>query len=125
MKSPPTIRQKVDASKRYVIYSPPTILTIHFKRFEQTHTGTRSSFKKVRGHIQFPLKLDLASFCSRYNPVTSKTSYKEHLLENFIGPEAHMVQPLWHSFALWRLKFRPLHFLRSKTPRDAPSSNVY
>uniref|UniRef100_A0A914C8K4 Ubiquitin carboxyl-terminal hydrolase n=1 Tax=Acrobeloides nanus TaxID=290746 RepID=A0A914C8K4_9BILA len=88
-KSPESsVRQKVDASKRYVIYSPPTILTIHFKRFEQCHsTATRTTFKKVRGHVQFPLKLDLASFCSRYN--TRIASNQKHIWYSLYGIVSH------------------------------------
>ncbi|VDM38115.1 unnamed protein product [Toxocara canis] len=59
-------KKSVEASKRYLIYEPPAVLTLHFKRFEQTHsTSGRVSTRKVSGHIAFPAILDLAPFCTR------------------------------------------------------------
>ena len=49
-----------DASKQFLIFSPPLILTLHLKRFHQTLAGP----KKVTRHVVFPLELDLAPFCS-------------------------------------------------------------
>merc|ERR1719414_2219247 len=48
------------ASKQLLIFSPPAILTIHLKRFQQTLSGC----KKLNKHVSFPLELDLAPFCS-------------------------------------------------------------
>jgi hypothetical protein len=50
------------AVKRYFISTPPLILTLHLKRFEQV--GARSGMKKFNGHVQFDMLLDLAPFCS-------------------------------------------------------------
>jgi len=49
-----------NASKQLLIFSPPAILTLHLKRFQQTLSGC----KKVNKHVSFPTELDLASFCS-------------------------------------------------------------
>uniref|UniRef100_A0A0N5ABE7 Ubiquitin carboxyl-terminal hydrolase n=1 Tax=Syphacia muris TaxID=451379 RepID=A0A0N5ABE7_9BILA len=59
-------KKTVDAEKRYFIYEPPTVLTLHLKRFEQHHSSSgRVSTSKVRGHVAFPLVLDIASFCTK------------------------------------------------------------
>ena len=49
-----------NASKQLLVFCPPAVLTIHLKRFQQTMSGLR----KVSKHVQFPLFLDLAPFCS-------------------------------------------------------------
>ncbi|CAB1426734.1 unnamed protein product [Pleuronectes platessa] len=48
-----------DALKQMLISSPPPVLTLHMKRFKQSGHG----ISKVNRHVQFPLILDLASFC--------------------------------------------------------------
>lgn len=48
------------ASKQLLLFSPPSILTLHLKRFQQTLSGC----KKVNKHVSFPFELDLAAFCS-------------------------------------------------------------
>ena len=49
-----------NASKQLLIFSPPAVLTIHLKRFQQTAYNLR----KVSRHVKFPLILDMAPFCS-------------------------------------------------------------
>jgi len=49
-----------NASKQLLIYSPPAVLTVHLKRFQQTNFNLR----KVSRHVNFPLHLDLAPFCA-------------------------------------------------------------
>ncbi|XP_029027487.1 ubiquitin carboxyl-terminal hydrolase 16 [Betta splendens] len=49
-----------DALKQMLISSPPPVLTLHLKRFQQS----AYSICKVNRHVQFPLILDLAPFCS-------------------------------------------------------------
>ncbi|GFO47271.1 ubiquitinyl hydrolase 1 [Plakobranchus ocellatus] len=49
-----------NASKQYLIFRPPAVLTLHLKRFEQTGLTSR----KVNRHVDFPLLLDLAPYCS-------------------------------------------------------------
>ncbi|XP_061682858.1 ubiquitin carboxyl-terminal hydrolase 16 [Syngnathoides biaculeatus] len=49
-----------DASKQMLISSPPPVLTLHLKRFQQNGY----SICKVNRHVPFPLMLDLAPFCA-------------------------------------------------------------
>ncbi|KAG5837476.1 hypothetical protein ANANG_G00239670 [Anguilla anguilla] len=49
-----------DALKQMLISSPPPVLTLHLKRFQQI----AYSVSKVNRHVQFPQILDLAPFCS-------------------------------------------------------------
>ncbi|XP_059175697.1 ubiquitin carboxyl-terminal hydrolase 45-like isoform X2 [Physella acuta] len=49
-----------NANKQYLIFRPPAVLTLHLKRFEQTGLTSR----KVNRHVDFPLVLDLAPYCS-------------------------------------------------------------
>ena len=49
-----------NASKQLLVFCPPPVLTIHLKRFQQTMANLR----KVNRHVQFPIVLDLAPFCS-------------------------------------------------------------
>ncbi|TNN75107.1 Ubiquitin carboxyl-terminal hydrolase 16 [Liparis tanakae] len=49
-----------DALKQMLISSPPPVLTLHLKRFQQNGY----SICKVNRHVHFPLILDLASFCA-------------------------------------------------------------
>ncbi|KAM6987820.1 ubiquitin carboxyl-terminal hydrolase 16 isoform 2-T2 [Tautogolabrus adspersus] len=48
-----------DALKQMLISSPPPVLTLHLKRFQQNGY----SICKVNRHVEFPLILDLAPFC--------------------------------------------------------------
>ena len=49
-----------EAEKNYLLYSPPAVLTIHLKRFQQLFRG----FSKLNTSIKFPLLLDMAPFTS-------------------------------------------------------------
>ncbi|KAM9853291.1 ubiquitin carboxyl-terminal hydrolase 16 [Aulostomus maculatus] len=49
-----------DALKQMLISSPPQVLTLHLKRFQQMGY----SICKVNRHVHFPLILDLAPFCA-------------------------------------------------------------
>ncbi|XP_037123670.1 ubiquitin carboxyl-terminal hydrolase 16 [Syngnathus acus] len=49
-----------EASKQMLISSPPPVLTLHLKRFQQNGY----SICKVNRHVPFPLILDLAPFCA-------------------------------------------------------------
>ena len=57
-KKPKTIYS--NASKQLLIFCPPPVLTIHLKRFQQTMYNLR----KVNKHVDFPINLDVAAFCS-------------------------------------------------------------
>ncbi|XP_041067467.1 ubiquitin carboxyl-terminal hydrolase 16 isoform X1 [Carcharodon carcharias] len=49
-----------NARKQMLISSPPPILTLHLKRFQQLGFNLR----KINKHIRFPQVLDLAPFCA-------------------------------------------------------------
>lgn len=49
-----------NASKQILIFSPPAVLTLHLKRFQQVGY----SLRKVNRHVNFPMILDLAPYCS-------------------------------------------------------------
>lgn len=49
-----------DALKQMLISSPPSVLTLHLKRFQQNGY----SICKVNRHVQFPLILDLSPYCA-------------------------------------------------------------
>lgn len=49
-----------NATKQLLIFSPPAVLTLHLKRFQQNGM----SLVKVNRFVEFPLILDLAPFCS-------------------------------------------------------------
>uniref|UniRef100_A0AC34REW5 USP domain-containing protein n=1 Tax=Panagrolaimus sp. JU765 TaxID=591449 RepID=A0AC34REW5_9BILA len=75
-------KKTVEATKQYLIYSPPCVLTIHLKRFEQVpiYTGyNRFRTKKIRGNVDFPFVLNLAPFCAkngqRINPGQDRVMY--------------------------------------------------
>ena len=57
-KKPATVYSS--ASKQMLVFSPPAVLTLQLKRFQQTMSGC----KKVNKHVTFPVTLDLAAFCS-------------------------------------------------------------
>ena len=58
-KKPKTVYSS--ASKQMLVFSPPAVLTLQLKRFQQTMQG---SLRKVSRHVVFPMVLDLAPFCS-------------------------------------------------------------
>lgn len=68
------------------IFSPPAILTLHLKRFQQCGY----SFSKVQRHVDFSLTLDLSPFCSRLSQVSV--------------PSVHTSSPL----SLYRLFSQPI-----------------
>ncbi|XP_068698899.1 ubiquitin carboxyl-terminal hydrolase 16-like isoform X2 [Montipora foliosa] len=49
------------ATKQLLISLAPPVLTLHLKRFQQA----RFSLRKITTHVEFPLELNLAPFCSR------------------------------------------------------------
>ncbi|XP_065057569.1 ubiquitin carboxyl-terminal hydrolase 16-like isoform X2 [Rhopilema esculentum] len=69
-----------DATKQMLVWQPPSVLTLHLKRFEQVGRGLR----KVNKHIEFPLQLDLSSFCH-----VNKSVSKEDLQYNLFGIIEH------------------------------------
>uniref|UniRef100_A0A1I7XU89 USP domain-containing protein n=1 Tax=Heterorhabditis bacteriophora TaxID=37862 RepID=A0A1I7XU89_HETBA len=85
-------KKLVEALKRYLIYEPPVVLTLHLKRFHQlrgmmglynallrlndsfvfgkfikiffSYSG-RPSTRKLGGHVSFPICFDIAPFCCK------------------------------------------------------------
>ncbi|XP_068174164.1 ubiquitin carboxyl-terminal hydrolase 16 isoform X2 [Antennarius striatus] len=70
-----------DALKQMLISSPPPVLTLHLKRFQQNGY----SICKVNRHVQFPMILDLASFCE----VKCKNVTKGEILYSLYGIVEH------------------------------------
>lgn len=72
-----------DALKQMLISSPPPVLTLHLKRFQQNGF----SLCKVNRHVQFPMLLDLAPFCA----ANCKSTEEGHsqLLYNLYGIVEH------------------------------------
>ncbi|KAK5973916.1 Ubiquitinyl hydrolase 1 [Trichostrongylus colubriformis] len=59
-------KKRVRAFKRYLIYEPPAVLTLHLKRFQQLEgMSGRTSTRKLSGHVSFPMVFDMAPFCCR------------------------------------------------------------
>lgn len=54
----PTVHTR--AEKRLMIKDAPAALIIHLKRFMQS--GFRGGLRKISGHVEFPLELDLTDF---------------------------------------------------------------
>ncbi|KAI6244069.1 USP domain-containing protein [Aphelenchoides fujianensis] len=67
-------KKTVEARKRYLVYCPPPVLTLHLKRFEQQHQFNRTYTSKVNAKVEFPLVLDLAPFCVESTRVQSGQS---------------------------------------------------
>jgi ubiquitin carboxyl-terminal hydrolase 16/45 len=49
-----------NATKQFLISSPPGVLILHLKRFQ---VGPKHIFRKINKHVEFPLILDIAPFC--------------------------------------------------------------
>ncbi|CAJ0606716.1 unnamed protein product [Cylicocyclus nassatus] len=62
-----TKKKRVSALKRYLIYEPPAVLTLHLKRFQQLEglSGRKMAARKLSGHVDFPTVFDMAPFCCR------------------------------------------------------------
>ncbi|XP_047535636.1 ubiquitin carboxyl-terminal hydrolase 16 isoform X1 [Vanessa atalanta] len=51
-----------NATKRFLVSSPPAVLILHLKRFQ---LGPRCMFRKMSKHVDFPTVLNLAPFCAQ------------------------------------------------------------
>lgn len=76
-----------NATKQFLISSPPAILILHLKRFQ--HFGMRGSFRKATKTVDFPFIFDLASFCG------SKVK-----LQHNIGVERHQKKLLYSLYGI-------------------------
>lgn len=75
-----------NASKQLLIFSPPAVLTLHLKRFQQVIT----SLKKVNRFVEFPLTLDLTPYCSSACLILPHmSSVKDEILYSLYGIVEH------------------------------------
>lgn len=83
-KKPQTVYS--NASKQLLVFSPPAVLTIHLKRFQQT----MSSLRKDNRHVKFPIDLNLAPFCSATSiSVPNMEASKDDISYNLYGVVEH------------------------------------
>uniref|UniRef100_A0A0K0FKN4 Ubiquitin carboxyl-terminal hydrolase n=1 Tax=Strongyloides venezuelensis TaxID=75913 RepID=A0A0K0FKN4_STRVS len=64
--NPKAKKRMVEAKKKYLIYSPPVILTLHLKRFEQVHNSIIARTRKISGYVDFDFELDLSPFVAKH-----------------------------------------------------------
>lgn len=81
----PTV--KTTAHKRLLIETPPEVLVLQLKRFSQV--GYRGGLRKISGHVDFPLELDLSKFIEKKDasPEDRKSGSKRSGSRN--GKRAH------------------------------------
>jgi len=82
-KKPATVYSS--ASKQMLVFSPPAVLTLQLKRFQQTMSGC----KKVNKHVTFPVTLDLAAFCSSTCVALPHMSLDPSVLYSLYGVVEH------------------------------------
>ncbi|XP_045500336.1 ubiquitin carboxyl-terminal hydrolase 16 isoform X1 [Colias croceus] len=77
-----------NASKRFLVSSPPAILILHLKRFQ---IGPRCMFRKMSKHVDFPTILDLAPFCAmdKLKKLPNVTRGQNELLYSLYGVVEH------------------------------------
>ncbi|KAE9420796.1 hypothetical protein Angca_003947 [Angiostrongylus cantonensis] len=81
-------KKRVCAFKRYLVYEPPAVLTLHLKRFQQLEgMSGRTSTRKISGHVSFPVMFDMAPFCCRN--VERISSGEKRLLYSLYGVVVH------------------------------------
>ncbi|XP_059057892.1 ubiquitin carboxyl-terminal hydrolase 45 isoform X2 [Achroia grisella] len=77
-----------NATKRFLVSSPPAILILHLKRFQ---LGPRCMFRKMSKHVDFPTILDLAPFCAmdKLKKLPNVTRGQNELLYSLYGVVEH------------------------------------
>ncbi|KPJ12856.1 Ubiquitin carboxyl-terminal hydrolase 16 [Papilio machaon] len=77
-----------NATKRFLVSSPPAILILHLKRFQ---IGPRCMFRKMTKHVDFPTILDLAPFCAmdKLKKLPNVTRGQSELLYSLYGVVEH------------------------------------
>lgn len=76
-----------NATKQFLISSPPAVLILHLKRFQ---VGPRCMFRKMTKHVSFPLVLDLAPFCaSKVKTLPNVHRYQRKLIYSLYGIVEH------------------------------------
>lgn len=75
-----------NASKQMLIFSPPAVLTLHLKRFQQVGL----SLRKANRFVEFPLTLDLSPFCcSASSILPHMSSVEDEILYSLYGIVEH------------------------------------
>ncbi|CRK91263.1 CLUMA_CG004943, isoform A [Clunio marinus] len=76
-----------NATKQFLISSPPAVLILHLKRFQ---VGMRGMFRKITKHVEFPTILDLAPFCaSKVKLLSHVRRHQKKLLYSLYGIVEH------------------------------------
>lgn len=77
-----------NATKRFLVSSPPAILILHLKRFQ---IGPRCMFRKMSKHVDFPTILDLAPFCAmdKVRKLPNATKHQNELIYSLYGVVEH------------------------------------
>lgn len=76
-----------NATKQFLISSPPAVLILHLKRFQ---VGLRGMFRKIAKHVTFPMVLDIAPFCgSRVKTLSHVQRHQKKLLYSLYGIVEH------------------------------------
>lgn len=76
-----------NATKQFLISSPPAVLILHLKRFQ---VGPRCMFRKLSKHVTFPFVLDIAPFCgSKVKKLPNINRNQKKLLYSLYGIVEH------------------------------------
>ncbi|XP_053682537.1 ubiquitin carboxyl-terminal hydrolase 16 [Sabethes cyaneus] len=76
-----------NATKQFLISSPPAVLILHLKRFQ---VGPRGSLRKMTKSVTFPFVLDIAPFCgSRVKKLPNVKPGQKKLLYSLYGIVEH------------------------------------
>lgn len=76
-----------NATKQFLISSPPAVLILHLKRFQ---VGMRGMFRKIAKHVEFHTILDLAPFCaSKVKLLGHVRRHQKKLLYSLYGIVEH------------------------------------
>lgn len=81
-------KKRVSALKRYLVYEPPAVLTLHLKRFQQLEgLSGKTSTRKLSGYVSFPTMFDMAPFCCKN--VERLSAGEKRLLYSLYGVVVH------------------------------------
>lgn len=76
-----------NATKQFLISSPPAVLILHLKRFQ---VGPRCMFRKLNRPVSFPMVLDIAPFCgSKVKNLPNIDRKQKRLLYSLYGIVEH------------------------------------
>ncbi|XP_038077422.1 ubiquitin carboxyl-terminal hydrolase 16-like [Patiria miniata] len=109
-----------DASKQLLIHQPPSILTLHLKRFQQVGY----SLRKITRHINFPLVLDLAPFCSTScKPYSDSSQQVLYALYGIVEHSGRLHFGHYTAYVKVRQPSDPLRQYVHRIPRNLNSIN--